>query len=251
MIGNGTLIGLHQHKRPAPDGMFNEFKVGLDHVAFGCADRAELEKWALRLDELGITHGGIKDATYGSGVSFRDPDGIALEFFAPTQLAVRILPLSAASITSSPNFLTDDRIERWSDGHDLAPTVDGIALPVTHADSGPARYRTPPAISTGAPDALHRQALRQLITAGDLSLAARASSNIARSYRVDAYSERGQLDRGHPDEGLESCLRGDIAGQVRRRGVGRHRGDAHNRTTAAFDHSRAWSTSSRGTQTPR
>ena len=83
MIGNGTLIGLHQHKRPGPDGMFNEFKVGLDHVAFGCADRAELEKWALRLDQLGIAHGEIKDATYGSGVSFRDPDGIALEFFAP------------------------------------------------------------------------------------------------------------------------------------------------------------------------
>jgi len=32
---------------------------------------------------LGIAHDGIKDATYGSGVSFRDPDGIALEFFAP------------------------------------------------------------------------------------------------------------------------------------------------------------------------
>ena len=44
---------------------------------------SELEKWALRLDELGIAHGGIKDAAYGSGVSFRDPDGIALEFFAP------------------------------------------------------------------------------------------------------------------------------------------------------------------------
>ena len=39
--------------------------------------------WAARLDELGIAHGGIKDAHYGSGVSFRDPDGIALEFFAP------------------------------------------------------------------------------------------------------------------------------------------------------------------------
>ena len=25
----------------------------------------------------------IKDASYGSGLSFRDPDGIALEFFAP------------------------------------------------------------------------------------------------------------------------------------------------------------------------
>jgi catechol-2,3-dioxygenase len=52
-------------------------------VSFGCENRAELEKWANRLDELGIAHGGIKDAAYGSGLSFRDPDGIALEFFAP------------------------------------------------------------------------------------------------------------------------------------------------------------------------
>jgi len=52
-------------------------------VAFGCANRAELENWARRLDELGVEHGQIKDASYGSGVSFRDPDGIALEFFAP------------------------------------------------------------------------------------------------------------------------------------------------------------------------
>ncbi len=51
VIGSGTLIGLHQHVKPAPDEKFSEFRVGLDHVAFG---------W-----------------------SFRDPDGIALEFFAP------------------------------------------------------------------------------------------------------------------------------------------------------------------------
>ena len=54
--------------------------------SFGCADRAELEKWTRRLDELGIVHGGIKDAAYGSGVSFRDPDGIALEFFCAAGL---------------------------------------------------------------------------------------------------------------------------------------------------------------------
>jgi hypothetical protein len=35
-----------------------------------------------RLDELGIEHSEIQDAHYGSGVSFRDPDGIAFEFFA-------------------------------------------------------------------------------------------------------------------------------------------------------------------------
>ena len=53
------------------------------YVAFGCADRDELEKWSRRLDELGVTHGDIEDAAYGSGLAFRDPDGIALEFFAP------------------------------------------------------------------------------------------------------------------------------------------------------------------------
>ena len=82
LLGN-TLIGLHQHKTPAPAETFSEYRVGLDHVAFGCENRAELEKWVSRLDELGIEHGGIKDATYGSGISFRDPDGIALELFAP------------------------------------------------------------------------------------------------------------------------------------------------------------------------
>jgi glyoxylase I family protein len=83
LVGYGTRIGLHQHGTPAPAERFSEYRVGLDHIAFGCADREELEKWALRLDELGITRGRIKDAAYGSGVSFRDPDGIALEFFAP------------------------------------------------------------------------------------------------------------------------------------------------------------------------
>jgi len=80
---NGTLVGLHQHEKAAPAERFSEYRVGLDHVAFGCANRAELETWATRLDELGIEHGGIKDASYGSGISFRDPDGITLELFAP------------------------------------------------------------------------------------------------------------------------------------------------------------------------
>lgn len=83
VVGNGTLIGLHQHATAAPPEPFSEHRVGLDHVAFGCADRSELEKWRRRLDELGIDHSAIKDASYGSGLSFRDPDGIALELFAP------------------------------------------------------------------------------------------------------------------------------------------------------------------------
>jgi len=81
-LGGGQLFGLHTHPRAAGD-RFDEYRTGLDHVAFACRDRDELRTWIARLDELGIVHGGIKDAHYGFGVSFRDPDGIALEFFAP------------------------------------------------------------------------------------------------------------------------------------------------------------------------
>lgn len=81
MIG-GTLLGLHEFPDPV-EGKFNERSPGLDHVAFSCASRSELEAWQSRLDELGITHGGIVDAGYGSGLSFRDPDNLPLEFFAP------------------------------------------------------------------------------------------------------------------------------------------------------------------------
>ncbi|MDT5009468.1 MAG: hypothetical protein QOH57_1085 [Mycobacterium sp.] len=83
MLDGGTLFGIHQHERGVPDERFSEFRVGLDHVGFGVASRADLETWMDRLNALGISHGGIVDAGYGSGLSFRDPDGIALELFAP------------------------------------------------------------------------------------------------------------------------------------------------------------------------
>lgn len=82
-IGPGNLFGLHQFPDLATSDAFEERRPGLDHVSFACASRAELESAAQRLTDLGITHGGVVDAGYGSGVSFRDPDNIALEFFAP------------------------------------------------------------------------------------------------------------------------------------------------------------------------
>jgi hypothetical protein len=42
------------------------------------------------LNHVAITvrgHGGIVDAPYGSGLSFRDPDNIALELFAPPKVS--------------------------------------------------------------------------------------------------------------------------------------------------------------------
>lgn len=82
-IGGGTLIGLHAHPGTTGGDRFDELRAGLDHVAFACADRAELQAWDRRLDDLGIAHSAIVDAPYGSGLSLRDPDNIALEFFAP------------------------------------------------------------------------------------------------------------------------------------------------------------------------
>ncbi|HVF12045.1 MAG TPA: VOC family protein, partial [Actinomycetota bacterium] len=81
-LPGGVLFGLHEHHSGDP-GTFDETKLGLDHLAFACADRSELEQWAAKLDELGIAHSGVEDHSYGSDVSFRDPDNIALEFFAP------------------------------------------------------------------------------------------------------------------------------------------------------------------------
>jgi glyoxylase I family protein len=78
-----TLVGIHQFPDLVSDEPFNERRPGLDHLAFACASRGELEQWEARLNDLGIAHGGIVDAPYGSGLSFRDPDNIALEFFAP------------------------------------------------------------------------------------------------------------------------------------------------------------------------
>ncbi len=81
-LDGGTLFGLHTHTGSSASGHFDEHRTGLDHVAFAVS-RAELNDWLVRLDELGVAHSDIKHAHYGSGISFRDPDNIALEFFAP------------------------------------------------------------------------------------------------------------------------------------------------------------------------
>ncbi len=78
---NGLIIGLHHHE--ANDGEpFQEARTGLDHLALGVGQRADLDVWAAWLDELGIDHSGVIDATEPipySVVVFRDPDNIQLE----------------------------------------------------------------------------------------------------------------------------------------------------------------------------
>lgn len=83
LVEGHTLVGLHQFPDLADTSPFDERRIGLDHLAFACDSRGDLEAWEARLEELGIAHGGLADAAYGSGLSVRDPDNIALEFFAP------------------------------------------------------------------------------------------------------------------------------------------------------------------------
>lgn len=76
-----TLFGIHKHG--ASQVRSRSMRPGLDHVGLGCASRAELEQWEVRLNSLGIARGGVgRCVSYGSGLSFQDGDNIALECFA-------------------------------------------------------------------------------------------------------------------------------------------------------------------------
>ncbi|MDN6200820.1 MAG: VOC family protein [Micrococcaceae bacterium] len=82
-LDGGMLLGLHFHPVTDSTDRFDARRAGMDHVGFGCADYQELVRWRDQLDTWGIEHGEIVEAHYGSGLSFADPDGNALEFFAP------------------------------------------------------------------------------------------------------------------------------------------------------------------------
>jgi len=75
----GALIAL----RPVADDRFHEDRAGLDHIAFGAVDKAELDSAARHLDDLGIAHEPVKDIGASYILEFRDPDNIALELTAP------------------------------------------------------------------------------------------------------------------------------------------------------------------------
>jgi glyoxylase I family protein len=66
---------------------FSPNRVGLDHLSFGVANRAELEKAAALFAEHGIEHGEVRDLEpFGITIlSFSDPDGIQLELTAPLE----------------------------------------------------------------------------------------------------------------------------------------------------------------------
>ena len=79
----GTLpglggVGFALRENPAAARGF----AGFDAISFGIADRPAAEAWISKLDELGIEHSPIIDATTGWIVRFHDPDGIEIRLYS-------------------------------------------------------------------------------------------------------------------------------------------------------------------------
>lgn len=85
-------IVLHHHDSNEREA-FAETRTGLDHLGLMVPDRSDLERWQDHLVEHGVersdeadrplTQAPIAEDFYGYVLTFRDPDNIALELFAP------------------------------------------------------------------------------------------------------------------------------------------------------------------------
>lgn len=88
LLSNGSVIvalGLPDPDQALPNDRFNENRVGLDHLSFTVAHRADLDTAVGLFDAHNVPHGEIKDLGPGMGLyvlSLRDPDNIQLELTA-------------------------------------------------------------------------------------------------------------------------------------------------------------------------
>lgn len=86
ILGNGSmLLGLQRHPGSEDGGGFDHRRIGLDHVAIGCADDAAIDAWADRLRALEVAYTGPETSAFGTHLNLRDPDGVAIELFAPAE----------------------------------------------------------------------------------------------------------------------------------------------------------------------
>ncbi len=76
----GLVIGLNQHAT-VPVVRFDDRNVGLDHIGFSVAARADLDAWEEQLTALNVVHSPAQDTANGAALVFRDPDNIQLEFW--------------------------------------------------------------------------------------------------------------------------------------------------------------------------
>ena len=83
MIRGNLLLGLRPVAKAGD--RFDDDRVGLDHLSFNVATRAELDQALKLFDERCIAHGAIRTLE-GFGICvlpFRDPDNIQIELTSP------------------------------------------------------------------------------------------------------------------------------------------------------------------------
>lgn len=84
-FAGNTAIALKGPEGKVPQNdQFNPYRIGLDHIALGCDNRAELERVAQALDSHHIDNTGIKldETLQKEYVAFKDPDRISWEFYS-------------------------------------------------------------------------------------------------------------------------------------------------------------------------
>jgi glyoxylase I family protein len=81
----GFTIALVRHE-DGTGAPFSERNTGLDHIGLTAKNREELMEWEERFKTSGVAFTPIQDTPLGHHLNFRDPDDIALEFQAPSDL---------------------------------------------------------------------------------------------------------------------------------------------------------------------
>ncbi len=81
----GVSYFLFPSRRPMAGDRFDEFRIGLDHLAFSAPDREALHALAEKLMAAGVDTQGVEqfEPTGNWYVAFRDPDNIQLEYWLP------------------------------------------------------------------------------------------------------------------------------------------------------------------------
>jgi catechol 2,3-dioxygenase-like lactoylglutathione lyase family enzyme len=90
---SGIVLGFWQHDEQPNTDPFDEFRTGLDHIAFGASSRAEIEEWINHFTSLGVQYSEpIEFGPYGIILTFRDPDNVQLEIFWDARLNPEAVP---------------------------------------------------------------------------------------------------------------------------------------------------------------
>jgi hypothetical protein len=141
--GLRSRLGLTQH-RDGPRDAFDETRTGLDHLAFGLSSREELDSWARRFTELGVSFSPPAEANSIPGavvLVFRDPDEIQLElFFDPSPGSVMVRLRFGSSVRSDGVLGTMVLCEAVTIPWTLVPT--NAHAPHRDAQKTPMRRRT-------------------------------------------------------------------------------------------------------------